>query len=345
MSGGSGTRLWPLSRKSHPKQLLRLLSDRSLLQTTVERTAASSIFSAPLIVTGASHADEIETQLSEVGVTPERLILEPEGRNTAPAIALAALACPAEELLLVMPSDHHIANPQAFRAAIARGAELARDGRLVTFGIRPDHAETGYGYIRIGKPLGEASFEVDRFTEKPDREAAQLYVSSGDYLWNGGIFLFTAGTLLEALLAHAGDVHESVSAAFAEGSTSGLRFTPDPDLFRAVPNISIDYALMEKADRVAVVAVDMGWSDVGSWDSLNALVAPDEEGNRIRGETLLRQVRNCSLHSDGPIIVAAGVENLTIVATADAVLILPAGRSSEMPALVEALKARGSALD
>jgi mannose-1-phosphate guanylyltransferase len=337
LSGGSGTRLWPMSRPERPKQLLPLTGEHTMLQLTAGRAGGDG-FAAPIVVANAQHADEIEAQLDVVGAAPAALILEPAGRNTAPAIALAALAAGDEAPLLVMPSDHVIADPDAFRRAVDAALPLARDGWLVTFGIEPDAPETGYGYIKLGEELAPGVHRVARFVEKPPRDVAEQMVSAGDHAWNGGIFLFRADAFLGALAAHAPEMLRATRQAMADARREGARLWPDADAFAASPSESIDYAVMEKADRVAVVPVAMGWSDVGSWDALHGISDSDEAGMATRGRVIALDSRNCLVRTDGARIAMVGVKDLIVVASGDDILILPRGRSQEVKALLEAMK-------
>ena len=341
LSGGSGTRLWPLSRADRPKQLLSLTDPRTMLQLTAMRTADSTRFEPPVIVANRSHAALIEEQLAEIGITPAALILEPAGRNTAPAIALAALACPPGALMLVMPSDHVIADLAAFHAAIDAALPLVEQGWLATFGISPDSPDTGYGYIRRGEPLVPGVYRVEQFVEKPDRATAEAYVADGRYAWNGGIFLFRADAYLAALEAHDPAIAVAARAAMASAATEGIRLHPDAEAFAASPSDSIDYAVMEKAECVAVVPVEMGWSDVGSWDALHAIAPHDERGNACQGEVLAIDSSGCLIRSDGPLVATVGVTDLIVIATGDAVLVMPRGSSQEVKRAVEALKKQG----
>ena len=342
LSGGGGTRLWPLSRPEKPKQFHRLVDAHTLLQATALRVADGELFAAPWVIANEAHAAAVEAQLAEAGVAFETLILEPTGRNTAPAIALAALAARPDDLLLVLPSDHVIRDVPAFHAAIRTGAALASEGWLVTFGIRPDRPETGYGYIRRGAPLGPGGFAAERFVEKPDLATAEAYLADGGYDWNGGIFLMRADRYLEELAAQAPDVLEPARAAMAKARREGNRIVPDAAAFAAARGQSIDYAVMEKADRVAVVPVAMGWSDVGSWDALLDLATRDENEVACHGEVLAIDSVRCLVRSDGPAVVTVGVSDLIVVATEDAVLILPRGQSQRVREAVEALAARDS---
>ncbi|MFW2830171.1 mannose-1-phosphate guanylyltransferase/mannose-6-phosphate isomerase [Sphingomonas sp. ID0503] len=338
LSGGSGTRLWPMSRTSTPKQFLSLTAEATMFQLTLERTRDGGRFNAPIVVSNTAHADLISAQLQEAGVTNGTIILEPMARNTAPAIALAALAADADDLLLVMPSDHVINDVEAFRAAVERVAPLVEQGWLATFGITPNAPETGYGYIQRGDAIEPGVHKVTRFVEKPDFTTAQAYLLEGNFSWNGGIFLFTAGAYLEALGTFAPDMLDATRKAIDEAYREGERVYPDAAAFGASPSDSIDYAVMEKAERVAVVPVDMGWSDVGSWDALHALAVRDEHGNVQSGEVHAIDTRNCLIRSDGPMVAAVGISNLIVIATDDAVLIMPRGESQAVKRIIDRLK-------
>jgi mannose-1-phosphate guanylyltransferase len=313
LSGGSGTRLWPMSTPARPKQFLELTDARSMFQLTLARGGDAALYAAPLIVANARHASLIEAQMAACGTAPGAIILEPCARNTAPAIALAALEARPDATLLVMPSDHVIADEAAFHAAIAAALPLTAEGWLVTFGITPTHAETGFGYIRIGEALAPGVHRVARFVEKPDLAAAEAMLAGGDHAWNGGIFLFCAGSFLGALAAHAPDMLAAVQASMAESTRDGALVYPAEAGFAAAPSDSIDYAVMEKAERVAVVPVSMGWSDVGSWDALYEIGAKDDAGNALSGDVTLIGGSGNLIRSDGLRISAAGVDNLIII--------------------------------
>jgi mannose-1-phosphate guanylyltransferase len=341
LSGGSGTRLWPLSRTARPKQLLALTQSETMLQATVGRVAGGERFAGPTIVANAAHADEIEAQLAAVGVPAGTLVLEPAARNTAPAIALAAYAAEPDAILLVMPSDHVISNIPAFHAAIEKAVPLVEAGWLATFGITPTAPETGYGYICRGEEIAPGVQRVARFVEKPDHATAEEYLASGQYSWNGGIFLFTAGAYIAALEAHAPDIAAAAREAVEKGRREGARLLPNSQAFGRSPDDSIDYAVMEKADRVAVVPVDMGWSDVGSWDALHELAIKDAAGNAHQGEVVAIDTSNCLIRSEGPLVAAIGVKDVIVIATQDAVLVLPRGDSQQVKRAIEALKKSG----
>ena len=334
LSGGGGTRLWPLSTPQRPKQFLPLTDERTMFQLTVQRTADRDRFTAPIIVANASHASLIDAQLAEMGVEDALVMLEPCPRNTAPAIAIAALAAPEpESLLLVMPSDHVIADLDAFGRAISMAAKLAGEGWLVTFGIDPTGPETGYGYIAAAEPLAAGGHAVSRFIEKPDRAIAQAMLDAGHHYWNGGIFLFRASAFLDALGGHAPAMLEAANMAMSGANRIGQHIHPEATAFAASPSDSIDYAVMEKAEKVATVPVAMGWSDVGSWDALHEIGRPDEAGNVVRGEFRHIGASENLICSDRVRVSAIGVEGLIIVASGDDILIVPRGQSQNVKLL------------
>jgi mannose-1-phosphate guanylyltransferase/mannose-1-phosphate guanylyltransferase/mannose-6-phosphate isomerase len=338
LSGGSGTRLWPMSQPERPKQFLPLASDATMFEATVARCADHTRFAAPMVVANAHHVDLIEAQLAGIEAT---LVLEPLARNTAPAIALAALLADPKAPLLVMPSDHVITDEVAFMAAVDAVLPLVENGWLATFGIAPDGPETGYGYIQTGERLAPGVNRVARFVEKPDRARAEKMIASGDHVWNGGIFLFRADAFLGALAVHAPDMLTAAQAAVAKAERQGARILPDATEFAASPDDSIDYAVMEKAERVAVVPVAMGWSDVGSWDALHT-IGSNEDGHAHHGDVIALDTKNCLLRSDGIRIAAVGVHDLIVVASGNDVLILPRGQSQDVKRIVEAMKAKQS---
>jgi len=307
------------------------------LQLTARR-AHGEAFAAPIVVANARHADAIDEQLAAADAKPQAVILEPVGRNTAPAIALAALAAGAEDALLVMPSDHVIADVEAFRAAVDAAMPMVADGWLVTFGIAPDAPETGYGWIQVGDQLAEGVHRVARFVEKPPRDRAEAMLAAGDHVWNGGIFLFRADIFLGALAAHAPGMLTATQDAMRSARREGVRIHPDADAFGGSPSDSIDYAVMERAERVAVVPVSMGWSDVGSWDALHAISERHEQGNHHRGEVPAIDTNNCLIRSDGVRISAVGVSDLIVVACGNDVMIVPRGRSQDVKKLIEAMQ-------
>jgi mannose-1-phosphate guanylyltransferase/mannose-1-phosphate guanylyltransferase/mannose-6-phosphate isomerase len=321
LCGGSGTRLWPLSRKTLPKPFLRLVSEETLFEQAICRVASDERFAAPLVVAGAAHGDLITAQLGDM--LGARLVVEPCARNTAPAIALAASLLPPEAVMLVCPSDHHIADSAAFRAAALAAADLARDDHLVSFGIAPDRPETGYGYLERGEPLA-GGYAIRRFVEKPDLTSAQAYLASGDFCWNGGIFAFRAGHLLAELATHRPDMARLVTQAVAEGHGDGARFHPAAEPFSAIAGESIDYAVMENTARAAMVPVDMGWSDIGSWAALADALADeaDAAGNVVRGGDVdFAGCKGVFALSDGPRISVVGLGDVCIIVSGNEVLV------------------------
>jgi mannose-1-phosphate guanylyltransferase/mannose-6-phosphate isomerase len=345
LSGGSGTRLWPLSRQNQPKQFLALMGDHSLYQETVLRASKLPGAQPPITVCADDHRFMVGEQLQAVGIPSGGILLEPTARSTAPAIAIAALHAlvhDAEATLLVMPADHLIEDEAAFRAAVEGATGLAREGWLVTFGIRPDYAETGYGYILRGDALGEAGFRVERFVEKPDKATAERYVAEGTYAWNSGMFLFGAQRYLDELGRHAPAILEAARAAMAAAKTD-LDFTRvDHDAFASSPSDSIDYAVMETTDRAAVVPVSCGWSDIGSWSSLWSVAQRDGDGNRYEGDVIAVDTRDSLVRaSERRMIATIGVEDLVIVDTPDATLVARKDRVQDVKAVVDKLKSAG----
>jgi mannose-1-phosphate guanylyltransferase len=327
LSGGAGMRLWPLSRPDRPKQMIALAGGETMLRATAARVEDRSRFEPPLVVTAAAQGDAVAAELG----SDVRMVLEPCRRNTAPAVALAALAMrDPGQLLLIMPSDHLISDVGTFTDAVARASAPAAEGMLVTFGIRPTHAETGFGYILRGEAMGNGLFRARRFVEKPDKETADRFIADGGCEWNAGIFLFTAGAYLSALAAHAPDILEATKAAMAAAQTQGHRIMPHASTFGAVRAESVDRAVMEHAANVVVVPIDAGWSDVGSWEALHAASSKDGAGNSIRGPVDAVSSSGSLIVSEGPRVLAIGVENMAIVATADAVIVVPLARSQQV---------------
>lgn len=342
LCGGSGTRLWPLSRTHYPKQFLRLVDDFSLLQNTLRRLNGLPGLGTTIAVANENHRFLVAEQLLEIG-TKADILLEPAARNTAPAVAAAALQALHEEgeqtlpLLLVLPSDHVIADVKAFQDAVSAAIPHAVAGALVTFGVLPDRPEVGYGYIRRGDPV-VGGYTLDRFVEKPDAKTAQTYLDSGDYYWNSGMFMFRADTYLEALDRFAPGIRQCVAMAVA-GARRDLDFLRlDQTAFSASPSDSIDYAVMEKTERGVVVPLAAGWNDIGAWDALAAIGQGDGNGNRQRGDVLTVDTRDSVLLSEGQLLATVGVRDLIVVATPDAVLVADKSKAQDVKLLVEELK-------
>jgi len=348
LSGGAGTRLWPLSRELHPKQLLALTGERTMLQQTVLRLDGLGA-SGPVVVCNEAHRFLVAEQLRQLQVEARALVLEPFGRNTAPAIALAALAAlargagdadAAEPVLLVLPADHVIRDVPAFQKAVRTALPAAEQGRLVTFGIVPTAAETGYGYIQHGAPDG-ALRRIARFIEKPSTERAREFVKSGDYYWNSGMFMFRARRYLEELEHYAPQIAKVCRAAF-QGAQSDLDFTRvDKQGFEACPSDSIDYAVMEKTADAVVVPLAAGWSDVGSWAALYDATESDGRGNVARGDVIVEDAEGCYLYSESRLVSAVGLKDHVVVETKDAVLVAPRDRVQDVKKLVAKLKEQG----
>ena len=343
LSGGSGTRLWPLSRAALPKQLLPLASDRTMLQETVLRLVGMDQIDAPLVICNNDHRFLIAEQLREIGVPPLGIFLEPLGRNTAPAAAVAALALLArdpEAVMLLLPADHLINDVPAFHAAIIEGLTAVAAGRLVTFGIVPDSPHTGYGYIQRGEALGEtaAAYEVGRFVEKPDAATAERFLDSGDYLWNSGMFLFSARQFVDELGRYRPDILVACQKALDAGEHDLDFCRLDREAFEVCPSDSIDYAVMERTHDAAVVPAEIGWNDIGAWSALWDVACKDADGNVVRGDVYLDGVKGSYVRADSRMVAAIGVENLLIVETNDAVLVADRACAQDVKKVVDYLK-------
>ncbi|MBZ6378680.1 mannose-1-phosphate guanylyltransferase/mannose-6-phosphate isomerase [Pacificimonas aurantium] len=340
LSGGSGTRLWPLSTSSCPKQFLSLTSASSMIAETVQRAKGEG-YAEPIVVTGTNQIDLLRGALASERFT---LLAEPAARNTAPAIALAAqhaVETDGAQLLLVMPSDHLIADLAAFREAIDAGKPLAEDGWLVTFGIEPDRPETGYGYIEAGDGISGRGRAAAAFHEKPDPATAERYLQAGGFYWNAGIFLMRADRYLEELSQHEPAIFRAVAAAYRKGALGAEAYVPEASEFRRSPSQSIDYAVMERTERKAVIPVNMGWSDIGSFEALHAVLPRDERGNVVVGDVVAEDCSDGLFWSTGPLVTAAGLQDLVVVATPEAVAVVPRSRSQDVKLIVERLRADG----
>ncbi|TVS11634.1 MAG: mannose-1-phosphate guanylyltransferase/mannose-6-phosphate isomerase [Wenzhouxiangella sp.] len=342
LSGGAGTRLWPVSRKAHPKPFMRLADGRTLAGSTLERALKVADADTTLTVTGRDHYF-LTRDLYRETTTQGRhhFLLEPSGRNTAPAIAAAALwvreRFGTDALMLVLPADHLVRDQQAFEQAVTQAAQLASADWLTCLGISPTHAETGYGYIRAGAELAGGGRIIDAFVEKPDEETARRYYESGRYLWNGGMFCFKAEAVLDALEQHAPDIRQSVDRAWEQSDRGAEPVELDSAAFAQVRADSIDFAVMEKADHRAVVPVSCGWSDIGSWQAISELYESDALGNRVRGEAVLIDASNTFVQGEKRLVAAVGVDNLLIIDTGDAVLVAGRDRAQDVKAVVEEL--------
>jgi mannose-1-phosphate guanylyltransferase / mannose-6-phosphate isomerase len=352
LSGGAGTRLWPLSRELLPKQLLALTGERTMIQETAARLTGFPDATAPVVVCNEAHRFLVAEQLREMGLPPAAILLEPVGRNTAPAIALAAHSAMqiagGGALILVLPADHVLQDLAAFQAAIKRALPAAAQGKLVAFGTVAHSPETGYGYIRR-QPGSEDSaaigpiFPIERFVEKPDLERAREFVASGEYFWNSGMFLFGAKRYLRELRAHAPDIAEVCERASASAVREKDFTRVDEATFAACRADSVDYAVMEKTRDAVVTPLDAGWSDVGSWAALHDVMPADERGNVVRGDVLLEDTDGCYVHADSRLVAALGLHDMVIVETADAVLVAPKSKVQDVKKLVARIKAAGRA--
>jgi len=349
LCGGSGTRLWPLSRKSYPKQFSPLLGDTTLFQDSAQRLAGEG-YAAPLVLTNSDFRFIVTEQLSEVGIDPGAILIEPEGRNTAPAVLAAALhllTTDPEALMLVAPSDHVVPDAPAFRAAVQAGMAAARDGQLVTFGIKPTHAETGYGYLELDGDAGDFSpraIGLKRFVEKPDADTAEQMLAAGTFLWNAGIFLFSVQTIVAAFRAHAPELMGPVLAAVDQGQPDLGFLRLDPKAWSGAEDISFDYAVMERADNLTVVPFAAGWSDLGGWDAVWREAGPDADGVVAQGPATAIECENSLLRSedDALELVGIGLKDIIAVAMPDAVLVADVSRAQDVKLAVAALKAKAA---
>ncbi len=342
LSGGSGTRLWPLSRAALPKQLLALNGARTMIQDTVLRAGVPGA-EAPILLCSEGHRFLVAEQMQAIGITPAAIVLEPVARNTAPAAAIAALMVAEvdpEGIVLLKPSDHVVTDETAFRSAVARAAQAARLGHIVTFGIAPGGPETGYGYIQRMAPIREVAGvdSVKRFAEKPDRDTAESYLASGDYLWNSGMFVFRADVFLAELQRFEPGIVAACKSSLAAASRDLDFIRLEADSFAQASNISIDYAVMERTDKAAVVPCDLGWSDVGAWSSLWSLQTRDSNGNVIQGDVLIHELRDSFVRNEKGLTALVGVNDLVVVVTEDAVLVADKHRAQDVKAIVDQMK-------
>jgi len=345
LAGGSGTRLWPLSREMYPKQLINLIDEKTMLQDTIMRLSGLENIGNPIVICNDNHRFLVAEQLREIEVTTESILLEPVGRNTAPALAVAALKLLSQglnPLLLVLPADHIIKDISAFHDALNSGESFAQKSFLITFGIVPEMAETGYGYIRKGdqlsKPGSTEVFKITEFVEKPDKKDADRYFKSGLYCWNSGMFMFKASQVIEGLKKYAPEIVEACERTLNSGKEDLDFFRLDSECFEACPSNSIDYALMEKTDKGVMVSLKAGWNDLGSWEALWKVGEKNKKGNVIQGDVLTHDVKNSYLKATHRMIAAVGLENHIIIETSDAVLVSPRDRVQEVKQFVDQLK-------
>lgn len=327
LCGGSGSRLWPKSRPEQPKPFQQLIGEKTLFEQTLVRTQLEGDQGA-MVVAGALHLELIEAQSADG--TIREIIIEPEAKNTAPAIALAAARLDPDMIMLVCPSDHHISDERAFQEVVKKAASLAESGWLVTLGIDPTGPETGFGYIERGEELGQGSYEVRRFIEKPDLSTAQSFVKRGTFSWNSGIFVFRAGTFLDELRRHRPEMARCVEMSVAQGEDRVRRFHPDEEPFERIVGESIDYAVMENAKKVAVIPVSMGWSDIGNWRALHGAQESDERGNFSSGPAELIDCKRVFTDSDGPRISVVGLEDIVVVVDGGEVLVTASGEAQKV---------------
>lgn len=328
LCGGSGTRLWPRSRAAKPKPFLPLVGETTLFEATVGRCGEATLFEPPVVVTGTQHLSHVEAQLA--AAPGAQVIVEPSARNTAAAIALAALRLDPDAIMLVCPSDHHIADAGAFVGAARAAADLAAQDWLVSFGIEARTPETGFGYLKRGEAIDRRGFKVAQFVEKPDAARAQAFLDSGDYAWNGGIFAFRAGAFLAELASHRPAIAEAAREAVAKGRAEGSRFHPDPEAFARIEGESVDYAVMENTARAAMVPADMGWSDIGNWQALRDARQRDGDGNHAQGRVELVDCRNVLVDTDGPRVSVIGLEDVIVVVDGDEVLVITAAGAQKV---------------
>ncbi|AMK78385.1 mannose-1-phosphate guanylyltransferase/mannose-6-phosphate isomerase [Methylomonas methanica] len=339
LSGGSGTRLWPLSRGQYPKQFLPLVSGNTMLQETILRLDGVAGLQAPIAVCNEDHRFMLAEQMREIGIKPAAIILEPVGKNTAPAVAMAALSARSEDdVLLILPADHVVGNRSAFHRAVAQAELLAKQDLLVTFGIVATEPETGYGYIKRGETRYGEAYKVAAFVEKPDLQTAQRYLESGEYFWNSGMFAFKAGCFLRELEKFNPEMLEVCREALRAAKPDLDFVRLDKQIFSTCPSDSIDYAVMEKTDKAVVIPLDAEWNDVGSWSALWDVTEKDAAGNAIKGDVLTVDTRNSYIHSANKLVAVIGVENLVVVETDDAVMIAAKDRVQDVKEVVDQLK-------
>ena len=339
LSGGSGTRLWPLSRRQYPKQFLPLVSNKTMVQETILRLQGIKDIQPPIGVCNEDHRFMMAEQLREIDSQPSAIILEPVGKNTAPAIALAALTANSDDILLILPADHVISNIPVFQKAVKKANTLAEKGYLVTFGIVPNIPETGYGYIKAGESLDKESFNVSAFFEKPEQLQAKKYIDSGNYYWNSGMFAFKASRFLEELEKFQPDILSTCKQSLSQSKRDMDFVRLDKNVFMQCPDDSVDYAVMEKTDHAVVIPLDANWNDIGSWSALWEIANKDEQGNATSGDVVALDTKNSFLHSSSKLITTVGIDNLVVVETEDAVMIANKDHVQDVKKIVDLLKA------
>ena len=342
MSGGAGSRLWPASRAAYPKQLLPLITDKTMAQETALRVTGEN-YTAPVFICNGAHATAISEQMDAVGAPPLAIITEPVGRNTAPAAIVAAEFAKTQgedNLVLLLPADHHVTKPDAFRKAVASAVPAARKGYLVTFGISPDGPETGYGYIERGVKLDDDAFAVTAFREKPDVQTAERYIASGNYDWNAGIFLFSPNAFLAEIAKFEPEMGKVAAKSLATAHKHGVQYDLDKSVFETCPGESIDYAVMEKTDKAAVVPCDIGWNDIGSFKALHD-VTKDRTGNAVSEGTVLVETQDCFVQSDGPVVSVVGLSNIGVIVKDGAVMVLNLDSAQQVKSVVDTFKKDG----
>ena len=342
LSGGSGTRLWPLSRKQYPKQFLPLVGDNTMFQETILRLSGLDNLADPIIVCNANHRFLVAEQCHQIDITNPTILLEPIGRNTAPAIVAAALQSLKETddvVLLILSADHIIQDIKAFHRAINIACKQARDGKLATFGIVPTNANTGYGYIKLSKDNSNGAYKAEEFIEKPDLKTVESFLEQGNYLWNSGMFMFKAVKLIEELTIHSPNIVKSVNDAIKSAKTDLDFIRLDKKSFELSPSDSIDYALMEKSDNVVVIPLEAKWKDIGAWTALYDIGTKDENGNVIKGDVITKSTTNSYINADHHMVITIGVDNLIIVDTPDATFIANQDKAQEVKSVVESLQA------
>lgn len=343
MSGGAGSRLWPLSRQAEPKQLLPLVADHTMLQETVARFD-EELYHDPVFICNDAHADMITKQMADIGRNIGALVIEPAGRNTAPCAVIAAIHAMGidddDSLFLLVPADHHISKPEAFRRAVAAGGPVANKGNLVTFGMMPSYPATGFGYIRKGESLAPGTFNVEQFVEKPAEDVAKAYLATGDYFWNSGIFLFNSQTLIDEMKAYAPEVEAHARLSYETSKRKKGRIYLDEKHFCDIPSVPVDKAVMEHTQKAVVIPCELGWHDIGCFKALHELTA-DKDGMAVSGHVIVEKTSNALINTDGPLVSVVGLDNIAVIVKEGRVLVLNLDHAQDVKSVVETLKAQG----